>query len=98
MADISLTDKRSPDAQVTVKGVIVDAIYHRELGQIAVLLKLPDESRKSIILSKANFTYGGRSHDRVSPEEIDSELAKTAQAFKGARGRTISLIIYENQA
>jgi hypothetical protein len=79
------------------KAEIVDAKYHKELGYIAVLLKMPDGSKKSTILHKSSFSYGKRPFESVPSSEVDREMEKTAALFRSKKGKRINLELFENQ-
>ena len=85
------------EKQSRARATIVDATYHQELGQIALLVSLPDGSRRGVVLSKSSFLFRNKDYRSVPVEESDREMAKTAELFRRRRGTTINLDAYPHQ-
>lgn len=83
--------------KVTLKGEIITAQYHKDLGQIAVALVTEDGQRRSGVLYASNFLFGGKPPTEVPQEDVDREMEKTAELFRQRRGATVKLEIYEQQ-
>src|SRR5260370_13963506 len=91
-------DSGQPDSTSVVIGKIVSAKYHADLGQIAVLVKMPDGSNRSTVIHKSTVTFAGRRHDDIPIEDVHHEMQKTADLFRKSKGRSIKIELYENQA
>jgi len=87
----------SPE-KVVLSGAIITAVYHKDLGQLAVSLKMEDGSKRSGIIFANAMKFHGRPAAEVPAEEIDAEMEKTAELFRRAKGRNIKLEIHEEQA
>lgn len=83
--------------QVRIKGEILNAKYHPLEKTLMIAVSLPNGESKSFVQYAKSFLFNKRPYDSVPPEEIDKEMEKTAELYRRAKGRKISVLIYENQ-
>jgi hypothetical protein len=94
-----LNSNFGPDKEKTVivKAKIIEAVYHREQGQLAIQVVTPDGKTRAVCLHKSSFKYNGRPFNRVTAEEVDKEMLATVEGFRKCRGKTIKIQMYESQ-
>lgn len=94
-----LNSNYGPDKErmVVVKAKIVEAVYHRDQGQLAIQVITPDGKARAVCLHKSAFQYRGKPYNKVSSEEVDKEMLATVEGFRKCRGKTIKIQMYESQ-
>ena len=91
-------DSDSPEIkQIRVKGEILNAKYHPLEKTLLIAVSLPNGEAKSFVQYAKSFLFNKRPYDAVTPDEVDREMEKTAELYRRARGRKLSILIYENQ-
>lgn len=88
----------SKEEKVTVKGTILDAVYHKPKETIAVLLRTPNGQARGAYLTKQQFLFGdGRTHLDVPKEESDQQMEKLTELFLRKKGKSIEIEMYKPQ-